>query len=65
MIDLNKEQSDDELKQLDENLKNANIDRESKIIIHKKMVEHDEKLNTTMEMKGKELEEKLNPPKKK
>lgn len=53
------------MKEIDEKLKNANIDRESKIIIHKKMVEHDEKLNTTMEIKGKELEEKLNPPKKK
>lgn len=64
-LELKKENSDEELKGMDENLKNANIEKEAKIIIHKKLKEHDEKVNTTLELKQKELDEKLAPPKKK
>jgi len=47
------------MKDLDDKLKNANIDRETKLIIHSKLNELDSKLNKTMEEKQKMLEEKL------
>ena len=61
MIELKKEVSDQELKYLDENLKNAGIDRESKIIIHKKILEHEEKVHETFDNRSKDLEEKMSP----
>jgi hypothetical protein len=50
---------------LDERLKQANIDKESKLIIHDKMTKVDEIITKTIEDRAKQLEERMGGPKKK
>ena len=59
------EESDEDLRGLDERLKQANIDKESKLIIHDKMTKVDEIINKTIEERAKQLEERIGGPKKK
>lgn len=54
------EESDEELRGLDEKLKHANIHKESKLIIHEKISGLDNMLNKTLEEKQRILDEKLN-----
>ena len=59
------EESDEDLRGLDERLKQANIDKESKLIIHDKMTKVDEIITKTIEDRAKQLEERMGGPKKK
>eukprot|EP00347_Sterkiella_histriomuscorum_P011400 403372601 len=53
------EDSDEDLKGIDERLKQANIHKESKIIIHQKMQGIDGQIQKTLEERGKQLEDKI------
>ena len=59
------EESDEDLKGLDDKLKNANLDKESKLIIHGKLSSFDNIIQKTLDEKAKQLEEKLQGNKKK
>lgn len=58
------EESDEDLRGLDEKLKHSNLDKESKLIIQDKMLKIDELMRQTFDEKSKQLEEKLGPKKK-
>lgn len=58
--ELDKEdESDEEMKGVDNRLKNSLIDRESKLIIHNKVSEYEERMNKTLEEKQRALDEKI------
>jgi len=50
---------DEDLKTMDDKLRRAKIDKESKIIIQEKIVNMDGTINKTIEEKFKQLEEKV------
>ena len=56
------EESDEEMKGVDPKLKHSHIDKESKLIIHNKLSEYEERMRQTLEEKQKALDEKLNAP---
>lgn len=53
------EDSDEDLKGLDERLKKANIQKESKLIIHDKLTKLGDNLTKTMDDRQKQLDEKV------
>jgi hypothetical protein len=59
------EESDEELRGLDERLKKAPILKESKLIIHAKVTDMDNRVAKTLEERGRALEERASPAKKK
>lgn len=48
---LKGEETDEDLKEVEEKLKRSNLDKESKLIIHNKMANHDSMINKTIEEK--------------
>ena len=50
---------------LDEKLKNANLDRETKLIIHNKVTTMDKTVKQTLDDRSKALEEKITATQKK